>query len=365
MSFFDEADEAPRKETRTRPRAGSRIGPTRRGRGGGSGRPPGDHQTVQVRRAVALGALLVVIVLIALGVHSCQVSANNSAMQSYTGDAASLIQSSNANGQALFKALATAGSAGATTTQNAIDSAGSQARTLVTRAQQLSVPDQLRNGNANLLLALRMRADGIGQIATQIQPALNGNQTAVDAIALQTARFYASDVVYKDYSSPEIYAAMNAAGVRFAGLPSGQFVPSLTWLVPSNIARALRVRLASGRIAPGLHGHRLDSVSVAGTALQVGSPNSLASTTPTFVLSFTNTGQNAESNVVCKVTVNGTSVTGSATVAQTLPGHSYTCDVTLSSPAPAGTQTVVAAIESVPGEKNTANNSISYTVTFP
>ena len=38
--------------------------------------------------------------------------------------------------------------------------------------------------------------------------------------------------------------------------------------------------------------------------------------------------------------------------------------MTLTSSPPAGTETVVATIEKVPGEKNLTNNSLSFPVTF-
>ena len=49
--------------------------------------------------------LLVVVILIALGVHSCQVSQRNSALKSYTNDVSSVITDSNNTGQQLFKIL--------------------------------------------------------------------------------------------------------------------------------------------------------------------------------------------------------------------------------------------------------------------
>ena len=64
------------------------------------------------------------------------------------------------------------------------------------------------------------------------------------------------------------------------------------------------------------------------------------------------------------MTVSGTWVSGQKTIPETIAGQNGSCDVTLSSSPGAGTQTVVATIEKVPGEKNTANNSLSFPVTF-
>ena len=164
-----------------------------------------------------------------------------------------------------------------------------------------------------------MRKDGMTNIASEVQPALQSqtSQDAVNTIAAEMARFYASDVLYKDYTVPQIVGALRAAGITVGGLGgqqlnSSQFLPSIDWLDPTHVATALHVTLPSSsgqaqNIAPGLHGHELNSVSVGGSTLQTGSTNSIpASPAPTFTLDFANTGQNTETNVKCRVTVSGT-----------------------------------------------------------
>ena len=224
---------------------------------------------------------------------------------------------------------------------------------------------------------MQMRADAIAKIAMQIQPAL-GNQASKDAIyaiAAETARLYASDVVYKNYATVQLARALHSAGIAVGGadgqpIAAGQFVPNVNWVTPQFIATELNVTLSGGAtptgpIAPGLHGHELNSVSVGGSTLQTGSPNTIpASPAPTFTLNFTNSGTNNETNVICKVTVSGSSDSGQTTVAQTIAGKPATCKVTLKSPPSKGTATVVATIERVPGEKRISNNSLSFPVTF-
>lgn len=326
---------------------------------------------------MAAVALLIVVILIALGVHSCQVSARNSALKDYTNSVSSLIQRSTHTGTQLFTVLQSgASSSNAQSLQNQINQTRLNAAGELGDARKLSVPDQVKAAHQNLLLALQMRVDGVTTIAQQIQPALgtSTSKDAVNSIAAAMARLYASDVLYKDYTATAIAGALHAAGIA-VGAPNGetiaggQFVSDVQWLTPTFIASELHVSIpgatTSGKVAPGLHGHSLDSVSVAGTTLQTGSTNTIpASPAPTFTLNFTNGGVNAETNVVCKVSVTGTSVSGQTTVAQTTPGQHATCKVTLSSAPPAGTQTVVATIEKVPGEKNTTNNSLSFPVTF-
>jgi hypothetical protein len=322
---------------------------------------------------VAIVIVIVVIVLVALLVHSCQVSATNSALQDYTNSVSSLNQQSVANGRQLFTELAqAAGSANVTNVQNEINQVRASEQKIYKKATEASVPDQVKPGNANFVQALKMRVDGINNIAKEIQPALSSTATpaSVNALAAEIARFYASDVLYKDYALPQIVGALHAAGTRFSPIDAGQFLPNVQWVLPSFVGSELHVTVPGAqptKATPGLHGHSLTSVSVAGTTLQTGSTNTIAaSPIPTFTLNFQNGGTNNEQNVKCKVTVNGTNpaVTGTATVPETFAGKSATCSVKLNAAPPKGTQTVVATVEKVLGEKNVANNTITYTVTF-
>lgn len=331
---------------------------------------------MRARQAVAVVALVIIIILIAVGVHSCQVSAANSALRDYSNSVASLIQQSDEAGSQFFTILASASGSSGTSLQTQIDQTRVHAVAELANAKSIGVPDAAKPAQQQLLLALQMRLDGITNIAAQIQPALGtstSKEDAINSIAAEMARFYASDVVYKDYAVPQLVSALHGAGIGVGGtngqrIQGGQFLPNIEWLNPTFIAGELHVSLPSthaGKIAPGSHGHQLNSVSVGGTTLQTGSTNSIpASPAPTFTLNFTNSGSNNETNVVCKVTVNGTGVSGQATVAQTIAGQSATCQVPLSKAPPRGTYTVEATIEGVPGEKNLSNNSQSFPVTF-
>jgi hypothetical protein len=378
LSFFDEVDEPPRTETRRTSRTTSRAAaPRRRSGGGGGRRPPGQQQSIQTRRAVLVVVVIIFVVLIAVGVHSCQVNADRSALKDYANSVSSLISRSDDNGRQVFSVLSPSGTPNASTLQNEINQARQTAAAVLSSARSLSPPDSVKTANSNLRLALQMRLDGISNIGKEIQPALGTSTSsdAINAIAAETARLYASDALYKDYVATALASALHANGIAVGGangvtINSGQFVPDVQWVLPSFIASKLHTALQGssangGKPAPGLHGHTLNSVSVNGTTLQTGSPNTVAvKPAPTFRLNIPNGGQNNETNVVCKVSVNGTSSSGQTVIPQTTAGQTTNCDVTLKSPPAAGTYTVQATVEKVPGEKNTSNNSQSYTVTF-
>ncbi len=242
MSFFDEADEPP-VTTRSTPR--------RRPPSGGGRRPPGDQQAIQARRLIAAGAVLVVLILIVLGIKSCQDSAHVNSLKDYANGVSSLVQQSNQASQQLFSQLSSAGnsagnSSGLQTLQNQIDQTSATVQTQYQHAQGMSVPDDMRTANANVLLTMQLRKDGVADIASKIQPALSGatSKDAVNSIALDMARFYASDVIYKGYATSQIASALHGAGIGVGGtdgvqIEGGQFLPDLQWLTPTYIAGRL------------------------------------------------------------------------------------------------------------------------------
>jgi hypothetical protein len=364
LSFFDEADE---------PRPTSRTTPRRRRPPGGGRRPPTDQQAIQIRRAIAAVVIIVVIIAIILGIHSCQVSARNSALRDYNNSVNSIIQRSKNTSDALFSELASnITTSNAPNVETQINSNRADADKQLSDARGLDVPSEVQTAQSNLLLTLQMRRDGLANIATQIQSATNtsSSQQAINTIALQMARFYASDVLYKDYTVPLIAAALNAAlgSNNGATYNPAQFLPNLGWLTPSYVAGQLKVSTPASKSAKcTTHavGHHINSVSVAGTALSTSSTNTIAaSPPPTFTISITNGGQVPESNVMLKVTVQGTSVSGTATVPQTTPGATASGQVTLSSTPPTGTFTVQAEVVPVHCETSTTHNFMSFPVTF-
>lgn len=384
MSFFDDVDE-PRTAPQPTPRRRTSSGaPRRSGGGGGARRPPGprrsaratDDRTLRQRRLVFGGGLLIVVILMALLINSCQASSHASALRDYNTSVGNLIAHSDTVSQQLFADdLAHPGTAAdseglRTRILTAADSAQSQ----LTQAESLSPPSELSSAQRNLVLTMSMRRDGIRTIAANIEPALgtSTNRSAVSQIAAAMAQFYASDVIYKVYVAPQIAEALHGAGISVGGangqqIASGQFLPSLSWLQPTSIDAALGSPAAAqtGPLAPGTHGHSLNSVSVNGTTLSPSSANAItASPAPTFQLSLTNSGENAETDVECKVTVKDTSIAGHSILARTTPGETTTCNVTLASSPPAGQYHVTAEVVPVRGEKNKANNFLTFPVTF-
>jgi hypothetical protein len=329
------------------------------------------------RRAIAAGAILVFLIVVILLVRSCQNSAHISGLKDYANSVFSIEQQSINNGRQFFATLGKgAGNGGAEALTTSINDSRVTAQNQLNKAEGLSVPDEMKTAQQNFRLALQMRLDGIANIGSQIQQALGTttSKDAINTIAANMARFYASDVTYIDYTVPEMIAALKGAGIAVGGsngvpIASGQFLTDLSWLTPSLVSQKLGAQSTTSTTGctpkPGTHGHSLDSVSVGGTTLDPTSTSSVpASPPPTFQFHFTNSGTNTESNVVLKIAISGTSLSAQTTVPQTTAGQSATGNVALTSSPPAGTYSVKATVQPVCGEKNAANNTQTYQVTF-
>jgi hypothetical protein len=365
LSFFDEADEPLTEPRMRRPPGGGGRPPSRRGR------PPSQQQQFLVRRVVAGAVLLVLVIVIALGIHGCEVSQRNTALRDYATSVATQVANSHQTAQSLFGALAKGGSP--VTLQTSITNLAHDAATQLSKVNGLSVPDEMKPAQGHVVLTFQMRHDAIRGIAGEIQSALSkSGADAVNAIAGDMASLYASDAIYKNYAGKEIAAALHGVGITpnsINGPPISdfQFVPNLQWLTPTFIAAKLgtSVQGPHGKPSPGTHGHELTSCSVGGTPLLTSGGNTLTSNPPpAFSCTFTNSGQNNETDVVVKVQVSGTSVKGQTVEPQTTAGQQYTVQVTLGSPPPTGVHTVTVTVQPVPGETVTSNNTLSYPVTF-
>jgi hypothetical protein len=331
---------------------------------------------VRRRQGVALAAIVVLVILIVLGVSSCENSQRINSLKDYTNHVSSLIQSSNQTSAQFFGVLSGAQpSSNVATVQNQLDQARISAQGLLARARGMSVPDEMTRAHQNVVLALQMRRDGIANVAQHIQPALSpaASTDAINAIAVEMARLYASDAVYKDYAAPQIASVLHGAGIAVGPpdgetIAGGQFVPDLRWLTPAFVASKLHVGFASQsntKAAPGTHGHALDGCTVGGTALSTSSTNTIPATPPpVFTCTVTNDGQNKETNVTVKVSVSGTSVSGQGVIPQTTPGNTSSVQVTLSSSPPAGTYTLSATVGHVPGETTFTHNTKTFPVSF-
>jgi hypothetical protein len=382
VSFFDD-DEPPTRSARTaRPsRGSSRAGsppPARRGSGGRGGGGAGDNQQLLVRRAVALGAVAIVLVIIVLGFKSCRDSAHKNALRDYNTSVATIVRDSDEQvGKPLFDLLQSKTQQSPVAQETQINQYRVVAEDQADRARQLDVPGDMAAAQRDLLMTLDFRAEAVGAIADQIRTALGSenaaSKQATSEIAGQMQKLLASDVIYSQRTAPLIKERLDADGITGQTIAASKFLPNLGWLDPDTVAARIGGTPSSGTKAPttpGPHGHGLTSVAIGGTTLQP-SPavNRVASTADiAFAVTFQNQGASDETNV--KVTVRITAegekaIVVTKTVPQTKAGATSEVDIPLGqSPTIGAPVTVKVTVGKVPGEQKTDNNTQSYTVLF-
>jgi len=346
-----------------------------------------DNQTLLVRRLVAAGAVVLVVILLVVLVKGCVDNRREAALKDYNRSVRTLVEHSrSAVAKPFFDALGTAGGQDQQRVQEAINQLRVVADEDLSQAGRLDPPDAMKGAQTDLELVLSLRRDGVAKVADEIQTALGGTAgagTAVDAIAGQMQAFNASDVLYSQRVAPLILKGLKDDGIAAsydgtAGeqvLPYANFLPDdggISWMSPDYVAQQLGATTSSGRQtgtpAPGLHGHQLDSVSVNGVDLTTDGSNRIPATPPpTFVVNFTNGGENDETNVkvTVEITGSGSPIRAQAIVPNTTAGSPATANVELrQSPSTSGPSTIRVTIAPVLGEEKTDNNTATYTALF-
>jgi hypothetical protein len=320
----------------------------------------------------------VVVIVMALLIHGCEVSQTNTSLKNYNADVDALITASDNNGAAMFTDLQS-GELNSNTVglQTKLNITADNARTQLAKARSFSAPGAMSGAQSALVQVMQLREQGISQIAKDIQSSAHKNTSrgGVYDISVGTSLLFSSDVFYKTFVTPGIAKALNAAGLPIGGttgaqINAGQIVTDLGWLQSTFIEEKIGAQLSTSaananNTAPGLHGHSLNYVSVGTTQLTTAGTNTIpASPAPTFTLNVTNGGDFNEYDVGCQVSVKGLSDIGTSTIRETFKGQTTNCSVTLPSPPTPGTYAVTARVLKVPGEKNLANNVLTYTIDF-
>jgi hypothetical protein len=336
---------------------------------------------VRRRIAVAAGGLFVLILLV-LGIRSCANNQAKQALKDYNQKVSALVLESDSKvGAPLFAQLRGATSRGQSPVdaQNSLNDLRVTADQELSRAADISAPDEVKEAQREFLLALTLRRDGVAGIAQQLQPALGpSGGRAVASIAGEMRRFDASDVLYSLRVAPLIGKALKskdiAIGPQGEAIAPSRFLPSLDWLDPAYVGQQIGSTASTGggrrgKPAPGTHGHGLTSVSVGALLLQPGGAINRIPTSPApvFAVKITNGGQNDETNVRVKLTITGPGrpIPLVKTVPKSPAGKDTTVSIPLTASPPTGQAvTIKATVEPVPGETKSDNNSQTYQAIF-
>jgi hypothetical protein len=369
LSFFDDDEEtaprpssrAPRRPAGNRPEGAAtprRPRPRPPQHAGASGL---DHHTLMVRRRVAFGVALVVLIAIVLLINGCLKSEKQQSLKDYNHEVSAIAQESNTQvAQPLFTALTDAAGKPALDVEQQVDELLKQAQAIATHAKGLSVPGEMASAQRALLLALDLRVEAMSKLTELLPSALGGQaKQASTKIAGDMEIFLASDVIYSQRVAPLIQQTLTGDGITGLSTASTRFLPNLGWLEAATVLTRVTGQASStspSGVAPGHHGSALKGVSVGTTTLEPEPALNHISggSNPTFSVMIENAGEFPETDVKVEVTVTaeGKQIKESHVINTTEPAKTASVEI----PIPGVPLGVPAKVEAhvlpVPGETN-------------
>jgi hypothetical protein len=326
-----------------------------------------ERQQILIRRALALGAGLLILILIVLGVRGCLNARKHRALSDYARNVTQIVDETQQTSKSFFGKLSDPGSLSVTEFVAEVNADRSAMDNYVARVESLDTPGDMSHAQNALKLVYELRGSAMGEIADKMSTALGdvGSEKAAAAIGAQMSKLLASDVLYVSVARPEIDGVLADNGIEGDDVPKSEFLPEGTkWLDENTVRTALgQVSGSTGAATPGVHGLGLISTSVNGIELTPEATTAVpAEETPEVEVEVQNQGESAENGVTVSVTVDGGN-TLQQDISSIEAGEAASVTIPLT-PAPSGTVTLEVEAVPVPGEQVSENNEASYTVSF-
>jgi hypothetical protein len=316
-----------------------------------------------LRRGLALGGALVLLILIVLGIKGCLDARAQSELSDYARKVTEIVEGTEQTSKRFFGKLEEPGSASVTDFVNEVNADRSAMDAYRSRVEGLGAPGDMKRAQDNLELVYELRANAMDEIADKMSTALGdaGADKAMAAIAKQMQKLLASDVVYETVVRPEIDGVLADNGISGSDVPESTVLPEEKWLEESTVSDALGgISSNSGAATPGVHGLELTGVSVNGTELGEGAAATVSGEEGVEVeATVENQGESTENGITVAVTVDGNTLKGE--IAEVGAGEQATATIPLT-PAPEGEVTLDVEAEPVAGEQLAENNEATFTL---
>jgi CARDB len=320
-----------------------------------------------LRRALALGGGLLVLILIVLGVKGCLDARKNRALSDYANDVTQIVEETDQTSKSLFDKLSDPGELSVTDFIGQVDADRAAVDSYAARVDGLDAPGDMSHAQSTLELVYTLRSSALNEIAERMSTALGdvGSERATAVIAAQMRKLLASDELYAAVVRPEINNVLAENGIADSDVPKSIFLPEETrWLDEAEVSEALgSVSGSTAATTPGVHGLGLVGTSVNGTALSPEAATSVLSEgAPEVEVEIENQGDSTENGITVSVSVDGGStLEGSIDTIASQETSIVSIPLT---PAPSGEVTLEVEAGTVPGEQVSENNEASYAVVF-
>jgi CARDB len=322
-----------------------------------------ERQQIMLRRGLALGGGLILLILIVLGIKGCLDARANRELSDYARNVTQIVEETKQTSKDFFEKREDPCNLSVTDYVEAVNADRSAVDTQATRVDDLGAPGDMGRAQSNLELVYQLRADAMDQIAEKMPTALGdaGAEKAMAGIAKQMQKLLAADVVYEQVVRPEIDGVLARNGISDSDVPDSTFLPDEKWLDETTVSEALGgISGGTGGDVSGVHGTELSAVTVNGTELVEGAPATVSAEEGVEVeASVQNQGESTENGVTVAVTYEGNTVTGEI---DELPAGEIGTAIIPLTPTPSGEVTLEVEVEALPGEELTENNEASFTL---
>ena len=324
------------------------------------------------RRVVALGAAVLVIVLLLLAIKGCLNARKERGFENYVSDLEALATQSNQLSDNFFTLLEDPPKGQdeqALEAQIATDRGS--AEELLQRAEGLSTPDELEASHTELVEAFKLRRDALTGVAEDMPTALgsDGRGEAIDRLTQDMRTLLASDVLYARARDSTL-SVLNEQEIS-GDVPESAFLPEPIdrWIDHLQLTTVLSSFATDTGATSGIHGVALLNTSINATDLTADAENSvdIGNDPPTITAEVQNQGDQEESDVTVSYSLSGGAVPieGEGKIAkldaQGIDEVKLTFDAKPETSVP---MTLEVEVLPVLGEEVADNNSFTYTVTF-
>ncbi len=316
-----------------------------------------------LRRGLALGGALILLILIVLGIKGCLDARANRELSDYARNVTQIVEETEQTSKDFFAKLEDPGGLSVTDFVNEVNADRSAMDTYRSRVEDLGTPGDMKRAQGNLELVYELRASAMDEIAEKMPTALGdaGAEKAMGAIAKQMQKLLASDVVYEQVVRPEIDGVLADNGISGSDVPKSSVLSDEKWLEESTVSEALgAISDSSGSSTSGVHGLGLIGTTVNGSELVEGGATTVSGEEGVEVeVTVQNQGESTENGVTVSVTVEGNTLQGE--IDELAAGEEGTATIPLT-PTPKGEVTLEVEAEPVAGEQVTENNEATFTL---
>jgi hypothetical protein len=343
---------------------------------GGTGPPsrrdgPDRQRQILVRRAIGIGAVLLVLILIIFGIKGCLNARKTRNFENYVSDLNAIAAQTNQLSGEFFSKLSDPGTLSALDFEAEIAADRGTAENLASRVDELSTPGELSDAQNELELSYSLRAQALSGISNEMSTALgNPGPERVKAIASITdfmQYFLASDVLYKQ-AQDQIDAELSNEGIDEKA-PASVFMPDTArWLDELQVSSALSA-ISAEKASAGSHGLAIvqTTITPGNVALSPDTPTTVSGTGQEIDVQVSNQGSAEEKGVGVSYQLTGgpQTIDGTTTIPTIAAGAVQTAHLKIQPKPPTQTAlTLEVTVIPVPGEQIITNNRFTYQLTF-